>query len=154
MRSALETTIRVQVTALLNLRRWAEAAAAAKRLLAGRPAADDTSDEALDRLAADRAMAAMAFGRVGDRPAAQAAIACAGSFYAPRRSATIIDFDFRLRWAMLEFAEGLLASEPGERRARFSAALAEIAAMPPQPQQLRSVRELKAVLQEELAQVR
>ncbi len=154
VRSALETTIRVQVTALLNLRRWAEAAAAAKRLLAGRPAADDTSDEALDRLAADRAMAAMAFGRVGDRPAAQAAIAGARSFYAPRRSATIIDFDFRLRWAMLEFAEGLLASEPGERRARFSAALAEIAAMPPQPQQLRSVRELKAVLQEELAQGR
>ncbi|MBL9200967.1 MAG: hypothetical protein JNL39_10700 [Opitutaceae bacterium] len=152
-RNITNAALRVQVEAALALRRWLEAAAAAGKLVAGRPTPDDTSEDALYWLTADQAVAAVAFGRVGDRAAAEKNIAAVTAHYAPRRRAAAVDYDVRLRWAMVELAKGLLAGSVADKRANFSAALAEIAAMPPQPQQLRPVRELKAVLEAELAQL-
>ena len=149
-----ESTLRVLLNGSLTLRRWPEAAAAARRLLVGRPTPDDVSEEALDRLASDRAAAAVAFSRAGDREAAEANIRDALAFYTPRRAkATVVDFDLRRNWAMLKLAQGVLAQSPAEKKAHFAAGLAEIAAMPPQPQQLRFVRETKAALEQELVQL-
>jgi tetratricopeptide (TPR) repeat protein len=153
-RSMNEASRRVQVEAALTLRRWAEAAAAAGKLVAGRPSTDDTSEEALDLLGGDRALAAVAFSRAGDRAAAENNIAAALAHYTPRRRAAAVDYDLRLRWAMIELAKGLLAGSAAEKRTNFSAGLAEIAAMPAQPQQLRTVRELKTTLEAELAAVK
>ena len=151
VRSVTESMQRVQMEASLTLRRWTDAALAAGKLVAGRPTPDDTSEEARDRLAGDQALAAVAFSRAGDRAQAEKNIAAALAHYAPRRRAAAVDYDLRLRWAMIELAKGLLAGNPAEKRANFSAGLAEIDAMPPQPKQLRPVRELKAVLEAELA---
>ncbi len=145
--------LRVQVEAALALRRWPEAAAAAGKLVAGRPTPDDSSEDALYWLSGDQAIAAIAFSRAGDRAAAEKLIAAVSAYSAARRQASAVDYDVRLRWAMIELAKGLVAGGAAEKRANFSAGLAEIAAMPPQPQQLRSVRELKAVLEAELAQL-
>ncbi len=152
-RNTTNATLRVQVEASLALRRWAEAAEAAGKLVAGRPTPDDSSEDALYWLSGDQALAAVAFGRVGDRAAAEKLIGSVTAYYAPRRQAAAVDYDVRLRWATVELAKGLLAGSAAEKRAHFSAGLAEIAAMPPQPQQLRPVRELKAVLEQELASV-
>lgn len=156
-RAVLDTMFamrRVQMEAALTLRRWAEAAAAAGKLLAGRPTRDDTSDDALYWLSGDQALAAVAFSRAGDRAAAEKLIGSVTAYYAARRRAATVDYDLRLRWAMIELAKGLLAGSAADKRANFSAGLSEIAAMPPQPQQLRAVRELKATLEAELAEVK
>ncbi|PAW65930.1 MAG: hypothetical protein B9S34_09360 [Opitutia bacterium Tous-C1TDCM] len=144
---------RVQVEACFKLGRWAEAADAARELIAGRPAPDDTSDSALDWLAEDRADAAVAFARHGDIAAARETLALADAFNRQRRAAGAKDYPTRQQTAKIALGSGLLAADPAEKRAQFRAGLAEIAAMPPQPQQLRTVRELKAVLESELARV-
>jgi hypothetical protein len=153
VRNTTEGMLRVQAEGALILRRWADAATAAGKLVSGRPTPDDTSEDALDRLAGDQALAAVAFSRAGERAAAGKFIAAALAHYTPRRRAAAVDYDLRLRWAMIELAKGLLAASVADKRTNFSAALAEITAMPPQPQQLRPVRELKAVLEQELAAV-
>jgi hypothetical protein len=52
---------------------------------------------------------------------------------------------------MIHLAKGLIADDTASKRSNFSAGLTEIALMPPQPQQLRSVRQLKALLEREMA---
>jgi tetratricopeptide (TPR) repeat protein len=153
-RNTIGAARRVQVEASLALRRWRDAADVAGRLVAGRPTPDDTSEDALYWLSGDQVLAAVAFARAGDRTKAETLIETVAAYFAVRRQAGSVDYDVRLRWAMLELARSLLASNPAEKRARISAGLAEIAAMPPQPQQLRSVRNLKTVLEQELAQLR
>ena len=147
------STQRVQLEACLKLGRWAEAAEVARELIAGRPTPDDTSDSALDWLAEDRADAAVAFARNGDVAAAREALALANAFNRQRRAAGAKDYPTRQQTAKIALGYGLIATDAGEKRARFRAGLAEIAAMPPQPQQLRTVRELKAALERELARV-
>ena len=142
----------VQIRACLTLRQWADAARAAKAFVEGRPFADDTSEDALDRLASDRALAAVALARAGEAAAARELWTAAVEFNRHRRSAGANDHATRFDSAMLALGQGLLASAAAEKRAAYTAGLAEIAAMPPQPQQLRFVRELKATLEQELAQ--
>jgi hypothetical protein len=152
-RMMTDAALRVQLEAALALRQWTDAATAAGKLVAGRPTPDDTSEDALYWLAGDQALAAVAFSRIGDRAAAEKLIGSVTAYYTARRQAAAVDYDVRLSWARIELAKGLLAGSAADKRAHLSAALAEIAAMPPQPQQLRPVRELKAVLEQELAQV-
>jgi hypothetical protein len=65
-----------------------------------------------------------------------------------------MDHVTRYQFAQLALARGLIASEAAEKRAAFDAGLAQIAAMPPQPQQMRSTKALKAELESELAAVK
>lgn len=148
-RALLET----QVTAYLRLGRWPEAARAARVLLQGRPALDDTSPGTLDELASDRALAAVALTRDGAREEARALLAQATEFNRGRRTAGANDHESRSQSAGIALARGLLAEDPVAQRAAFSAGLAEISAMEPQPQQMRYIRELRAVLEAELARV-
>jgi hypothetical protein len=143
---------RVQIRACLSLRQWAEAGRVAKLLVQGRPTPDDTSEDALDQLASDRALAAIALARNNEAAAARELWQLAAAFNRQLRTAGANDHATRLQTAMLALGQGLLAENPAEKRAAFTAGLAEIAAMPPQPQQLRSVRELKSMLEQELAQ--
>jgi hypothetical protein len=147
------SVLRVQMEACLRLGRWADAAAVARELIAGRPTPDDTSDSALDWLADDQADAAVALARNGEAAAARETLALADAFNRKRRVAGANDYPTRIQAATIALGYGLSASDAGEKRARFRAGLAEITAMPPQPQQLRSVRDLKATLESELARV-
>jgi hypothetical protein len=114
---------------------------------------DDTSVEALDGLAWDRAQAAIAFARAGDAAGARALLDQADDFNRTRRAAGASDHGIRHQSALIALGRGLLASGPAEKRAAFTAGLAEIGAMPPEPQQLRYIRELRATFEEELAQL-
>lgn len=147
------SVLRVQLEACFRLGRWADAAAVARELIAGRPTPDDTSDSALDWLAEDQSDAGVAFARHGDVAAARETLQLADAFNRKRRAAGAKDYPTRVQTATIALGYGLIAADPAEKRARFRAGLAEIAALPPQPQQLRSVRELKAVLESELARV-
>ncbi len=144
---------RTRMLSHLALRQWSEAVAAARDLLQGRPGLDDTSVEALDGLAWDRAQAAIAFARAGDAAGARALLDQADDFNRTRRAAGASDHGIRHQSALIALGRGLLASGPAEKRAAFTAGLAEIGAMPPEPQQLRYIRELRATFEEELAQL-
>lgn len=62
-RTLAKSNLGVQTEANLALGRWADAARAARELVRGRPVLDDTSEGALDGLAWDRALAAVALAR-------------------------------------------------------------------------------------------
>ena len=149
-----QNSLQVQTLASLALRQWPDAARAGRALVAGRPALDDTSDNELDLLASDRALAAVALARNGERDAARELWTLAETVNRQRRTAGARDHATQAQSAMLELGRGLMAVDVAEKRAAFAAGLAAIAAMPPEPQQLRLVRELKAVLEEEIAAVK
>ena len=149
----VQGNLAIQVAAYLALQRWPEAAKAARALVADRPGLGDTSIGALDRLASDRAMAALALARAGQETEARGLLQQATEFNRPRRAAGANDHASRAQSATIALARGLLAETAAEKRAAFNEGLAEIAAMPAEPQQLRSVRELRATLQSELARV-
>lgn len=65
-----------------------------------------------------------------------------------------MDHVTRFQLAQLGLSRGLIADAAEDKRTAFKAALAEIAAMPPQPQQMRSTKLLKAELERELAAVK
>lgn len=144
---------KTRTLACLALQRWTEAAAAARELVAGRPTLDDTSADALDRLASDRALAAVALARAGATSEARVILEQAAEFNRSLRTAGANDHASRAQTATIALARGLLAGTAAEKRAAFNEGLAEIAAMPAEPQQLRSVRELRATLQSELSRV-
>jgi tetratricopeptide (TPR) repeat protein len=151
----MNDNFRAQLMALLEIRQWAEAARVGRALLQGRPRADDTSVEALDDLAEDRARVAVALARAGEKAEARELIGQVETFFAGlRRMAGAMDHVTRYQFAQLALARGLIASEAAEKRAAFDAGLAQIAAMPPQPQQMRSTKALKAELESELAAVK
>jgi hypothetical protein len=151
----MNDNFRAQLMALLEIRQWAEAARVGRALLQGRPRADDTSVEALDDLAGDRARVAVALARAGEKAEARELIGQVETFFAGlRRMAGAMDHVTRYQFAQLALARGLIASEAAEKRAAFDAGLAQIAAMPPQPQQMRSTKALKAELERELAAVK
>jgi hypothetical protein len=146
---------KAQLMALLETRQWAEAARVGRALLQGRPRVEDTSVTALDDLAEDRATAAVALARAGEKADARALIGQVETFFAGlRRTAGAMDHVTRFQFATLALARGLIATEAAEKRAAFSAGLAQIAAMPPEPQQMRSTKVLKTELERELAGVK
>lgn len=151
-RFLVRTHCRLQVEAALALQRWSEAVKPARDLVAGRPALDDTSDEAFNQLADDRALAAVALARVGESVEAHRLLEQAEEFNRARRAAGARDHGTRFQSAVIALGRGLLTTSIAERRAALGAGLAEIVEMPEQPKQLRFVRELKAVLEKELAQ--
>ena len=151
----MNDNFRAQLMVLLEIRQWAEAARVGRALLQGRPRAEDTSVVALDDLAEDRARVAVALARVGEKAEARELIGQVETFFAGlRRMAGAMDHVTRYQFAQLALARGLIASEAAEKRAAFDAGLAQIAAMPPQPQQMRSTKALKAELESELAAVK
>lgn len=144
-----------QLLALLELRQWTEASRVGRALLQGRPRADDTSVGALDELAEDRSAVAVALARVGERAETRALIEQVETFFrGSRRRVETMDHVTRFQLAQLGLSRGLIAEAAEDKRTAFKAALAEIAAMPPQPQQMRSTKLLKAELERELAAVK
>ncbi|MBI5691393.1 MAG: hypothetical protein HZC55_15010 [Verrucomicrobia bacterium] len=152
-RYLLEGNARVQTEALLRLRRWAEAAQAARDLVRGRPALGDTSPGTLDDLATDRAIAAVALARHGDKAEARELLSAAARSNRERRAAGADDHASRTQTAWIALGEGLLAATPAEQRRWFAQGISEVNGMAPQPQRLRSVRELRETLEAELARV-
>ena len=53
----------------------------------------------------------------------------------------------------MTFGRGLIETTRSERQRLFTTALEEITSLPAEPQQLRSVRELRKVVEEELARL-
>ncbi len=150
---SMQGNFRVQALASLTLRQWSEAARTGRLLLAGRPTPDDVSVSALDELAADRALVALALARNGEAEEARKVRDAARAYYQPLRAAGANDHETRFQTAILLLADGLLTTSAAEKRTAYEAGLAEIAAMPAQPKQLRWVRELKTTLEQELARV-
>lgn len=110
---------------------------------------------ALDDLAEDRATVAVALARIGRQAEARELIGQVETFFAGlRRMAGAADRVTRFQFAKLALARGLIASEAAEKWAAFVAGLAQIAARPPQPQQMRSTKVFKAELERELTAVK
>ncbi len=152
-RNIFQRNLRVQLVSLLALRNWQEAADAGRELVKSRPAPDDNSPTALELLATDRALAAVALARADAAAEARALLDQAAEHNRAVRAAGANDHDYQYQSALVALAGGLLSNAPAAKRAAFTAGLAEIAAMPPQPQQLRSVKDLREVLQAELARL-
>lgn len=153
-RSLLQKNNRVQALGFLRLRRWSDAAQAARDLLRGRPEIDDTSPSALDLLTTDRAIAAVALARSGNVDEARALVAEAGRQSRSRQAAGARDHASRYQLAFVCLGEALTVNNPAASRERLQQGLAELAALGEQPQQLRSIRELREVLTAELAGLR
>lgn len=149
----MDTCNRVKVSSLLILRRWAEAVAPARELVRGRPHPDDNSKRALDDLASDRALAGVALARGGFADDARALFELAQEPIETQRGTGASDPFSRYAYALLTFGRGLI--EPGrlEQQRLFNAVLAEITAMPAEPQRLRSVRELRKAVEAEIARL-
>ncbi len=153
-RGSMQANQRLQTVACLALRQWADAARTGRALLVGRPDADDISVSAFDELAADRALVAVALARNGEREESRKLRDEATAYFTKLLAAGADDHETRFQSATLALVWGLLSDAAAEKRTAFSAGLAEIAAMPAQPRQLRWVRELKATLEQELAQAK
>jgi tetratricopeptide (TPR) repeat protein len=149
-RTLLQNNNRVQTLGFLRQRRWSDAAEAALDLVRGRPEADDTSPGALDALATDRALAAVALARAGKRSEAERFVVEAGKQSRARRAAGATDHASRYQYALVCLAEALIAPTAELRREHLQTGLADLAALSEQPQQLRSIRELRDVMTSEL----
>lgn len=152
-RILIRTAHRTQVQAALAVGDREAGARAARNLLSLSERVD-RSRAALEGQAVDQVWAAVALARVGDAVQARGALEAGGSNIRDRFRAGDTSHGIRYGLALVSLAEGLLAETPAAAAAAFSAGLAEFAAMPSQPQQMRSYRELRATLEAELARVR
>lgn len=153
-REMRQENLRLKTEAGLTLKQWAVAGVAGRELLAGRPDAEDNTPGALDRLASDRALVALALARADERGEARKIWGEAKAYFDRVRAAGANDHATRFGIARLNLVDGLLGEAATARRAAFAAGLAEIAAMPAQPKELRWVKELKATLEQESAAVK
>ncbi len=144
---------RVKVSSLLILHRWAEAAVPARELVRGRPRPDDKSRRALDDLASGRALAGVALARGGFTEEARALLDLAKEPIEKDRATGASNPFSRYAYALVTFGRGLVAPDRLEQQRIFTAVLAEITSMAAEPQKLRSVRELRTAVEQELARL-
>ncbi|MBL9190851.1 MAG: hypothetical protein JNJ82_00755 [Opitutaceae bacterium] len=149
----LDNCNRVMVSSLLILQRWSEAVAPARELVRGRPRPGAQSRDALYDLANDRALAGVALARAGVFDEAKVLIAQAYETIDAQRRGGANDSFSRYDYSLVVFGQGLIETNPVEQRRLFTAALADLTSMPAEPQKLRSVRELRKAVEQELARL-